>query len=69
MRKEDRDDEGGWSNVEAMAALLMAVIAMTGLAAAAVESFKAASRLQARAASIIEARNGESDAVIGLIER
>jgi Tfp pilus assembly protein PilV len=62
-------DERGWSSIEAMTALLIAVIAIGSLAAAAVNAFRSAARLRVRAAAIMETRNGESDAVVELIGR
>ena len=64
-----RRSEAGWSSIEAMTALLIAVVAIGSLASAAVNAYAAAARLSRNSAAIVAERNKESDATLELISR
>jgi type II secretory pathway pseudopilin PulG len=59
--------EAGWTSLEVLVALTMAIIAAVSLSSAALEAFSSGARLEARAASIIESRNAISDARLRLL--
>jgi hypothetical protein len=60
-------NEAGWTSLEVLVALTMALIAAGCLSSAALEAISSGSRLDARAASIIESRNATSDARLELL--
>jgi Tfp pilus assembly protein PilV len=63
-----RVGEAGWSSLEVLIALIIALIAFGCLAAAAAQALTSGARLERRAQAIIDARNEASDALIGLYD-